>query len=125
MFPSKIVIKHHFSSTGVISKKKNQGLSSTSTSFRFDGFIVRSAIGDVQEIFDAMKQTPQCLMNSSEKIVFITGRGYKLRTRARRIQVALLRTFRDTWQDEHNSRPVVMHFRRRLNYADAEEDNFK
>ncbi|CAL2052107.1 unnamed protein product [Caenorhabditis brenneri] len=67
---------------------KNQGLSSTTTHFRFDGFTVRSAIEYVFEIFDAMKQTPQRLMNNSEEIVFDTGRGYRLETKAQRIQAA-------------------------------------
>ncbi|CAL2052499.1 unnamed protein product [Caenorhabditis brenneri] len=80
--------------------------------FDLHGFTVCSAIEYVYEIFDAMKQ----------KIVFITGKGYRSETKARRIQAALLRTFHDTWQDEHNSGRIVMHFIKRLTYADALED---
>ncbi|CAL2048221.1 unnamed protein product [Caenorhabditis brenneri] len=72
-----------------------------------------------------MKQTPQRRMNNSEEIVFITGRGYKSKTKAQKIQAALLRRFQDIWQDEHNSGRVVMHFSKRFTYADAEADNFK
>ncbi|EGT56210.1 hypothetical protein CAEBREN_11253 [Caenorhabditis brenneri] len=105
--------------------------------FDLHGFTVRSAVEYVYEIFDAMKQTPQRLMNNSEEIVFITGRGYKPKKKALtgrpyksepkalRIKAALLRTFQDTWQDEQNSGRVVMHFRKRLTYADALEDFFK
>ncbi|CAL2046290.1 unnamed protein product [Caenorhabditis brenneri] len=105
--------------------------------FDLHGFTVRSAVEYVYKVFDAMKQTPQRLMNSSEEIVFITGRGYKPKKKAltgrpyksepkaQRIRAALLGTFQDTWQDERNSGRVVMHFRKRLTYADALENFFK